>query len=70
MRKYLALFFVLIAIPVLAQQQPDPAFIQQAMAAIQGQRNAALDAAAACQAQAAMEIAKLKERIADLEKPK
>ncbi len=69
MRKYLALLFILVAATAAAQQsQPDPAFLQQAMQAIQGQRNQALDALAAYQVQSNNEITKLKERIAELEK--
>lgn len=48
-----AIAFVLTA-PAFAQQQPaDPAFLQQAIVALQGQRNRALDEAAAASAQAA-----------------
>jgi hypothetical protein len=71
MRKYLVLPFVLIATPVVAQQVSDQAFLQQAIAAVQSQRNQALDAMAACQAQssiAAAEVDRLKQRIAELEK--
>ena len=46
--------FSIYAAPTLAQQPPaDPAFLQQALVALQGQRNRALDEAAVAQAQAA-----------------
>jgi len=56
---------------IAQQQQPDPAFLLQAMQVVQGQRNSALDGMAVCQAQGAMmteELKKAKERIAMLEK--
>jgi len=65
----LIIVFVLISTPAFAQQQPDPAFLQQALIAMQQQRNAALDGQAQSQAMAAVEIAKLKARIAEMEKP-
>lgn len=65
--KYLALALTLLATPALAQQQPpDPATLQRAIAAIQQQRNAALDQAATFQIEAqrlADENAKLKAEI-------
>lgn len=51
-------------------QQPDPVFLQRALAAVQTQRNMALDAAAVAEAKAALiteELAKVQVRIKDLE---
>jgi hypothetical protein len=59
-----------IASPAIAQQQPDPAFLQRAVNALQAQRNQALDAAAIAQARAAGltdDLAKAQERIKELE---
>ena len=53
-----------------AQQQPDPAFLQRALVAMQQQRNAAMDAQIVAEAQRAgiaEEIAKLKARIAEMD---
>lgn len=70
--KYLAFAFALLATPALAQQAPpDPATLQRAIAAIQAQRNAALDQAASMQIEAqrlADENAKLKAEIEALKK--
>ena len=69
MIRIIALILVLLASgSAIAQQQPDPAFLQQALIAMQQQRNAALDGQAQAQAMAVVEIAKLKTRIAELEK--
>lgn len=68
MRKIIAVGLLLFATPALAQQQPDPAFLQQSLAATQQQRNAALDGLAEVQARALVEIGKLKARITELEK--
>ena len=49
----LACLFVLLTTPALAQQPPpDPATLQRAIAAIQAQRNQALDQAASIQIEA------------------
>jgi hypothetical protein len=57
-------------LPLHAQQIPDPAFLQKAIAALQQQRNGALDSQAEIAARSAMqadEIAKLQARITELE---
>ena len=70
----LALCVVCIATGASAQQAvPDPAFMQKAIAAVQAQRNNALDVAAAAEARAtqlAEENTKLKAQIEQLTKPK
>jgi len=62
---------LLLALPAHAQQAPsDPAFLQQAVAALQQQRNEALDRAAVITANAQMlaaETEKLKARVKELE---
>jgi hypothetical protein len=53
------------------QQPPDPAFMQKAIAALQAQRNTALDAQAMAESRAAMladEVVSLKRQIDDLKK--
>lgn len=72
MRKII-IALVLAASPALAQQQQpvDPALLHRAIAALQQQRNGALDAAAQAQAQASLqadEITRLKARVVELEK--
>jgi len=70
--KWLFVALALISSPALAQQQPDPAFLQRALSAIEQQRNAALNAQAvaeAGQATLADENSKLKARIQELERP-
>lgn len=66
------LFGLLLTTPAAAQQQsPDPAFMQRAIAALQTQRNQALDNEVAWKAQyegIAAELAKANARIAELEK--
>lgn len=48
---YLRALFLLIALVVPAvAQQPDPIFLQRAIAAVQAQRNLAMDAAAVAEA--------------------
>lgn len=67
--KRLGLALVLFASPAFAQQ-PDPAFLQKAIAAFQFQRNQALDALAISEAKAAIaaeDLAKAKARIKELE---
>ena len=69
--KRFAIALLFLATPALAQQQPDPAAMQKAIAVLQGQRNQALDreATAAVQAAAlAEENEKLKSEIAELKK--
>lgn len=65
---------LLLALPAHAQPAPpDPAFLQQALGAMQAQRNQALDQAAVETARAAMtaaELEKAKARIKELEAPK
>lgn len=70
----IGLIILAFAAPALAQQAPppDPAFMQKAIAALQSQRNIALDAAASAEARANIlteENAALKKQIADLAKP-
>lgn len=63
---------LLFAEPALAQQQPDPAFLQRAISAMQQQRNAALDGQAAAEAARTglvEEVIRLKARLSELEKP-
>lgn len=68
-------FSVLLGAYASAQQQPqasDPVLLQRALSVIADQRNAALNAQAIAEAQRAIaeeQIAKLKARIAELEKP-
>jgi Ni/Co efflux regulator RcnB len=53
-----------------AQQQPDPAFLQRALTALQTQRNQALDMAAAQQARAdglTDDLAKAQSKVKELE---
>lgn len=73
MMKYLvgALLFSTAALAQPAQQSPDPAFLQKAIAVLQAQRNNALDGQAAAEAKAAQlsdELAKVQARVSDLEK--
>lgn len=73
MKKIIVLALALLATPALAQQQPPPAFLEKAIAALQTQRNNALDAQAAAEARAALlaeELTKAKARITELEAPK
>jgi len=72
MMKRLALALLLLATPAVAQQQqqPDPAFLQRALASMQSQRNQALDSAAIADAKAAglaEDLAKAQARVKDLE---
>lgn len=64
-------FILLLATSAAAQQQaPDPAFLQRAIAALQTQRNQALDNEVAWKAQydgAAELLAKANEKIKELE---
>lgn len=68
--------FVLLALlgsvstSAIAQQQPDPAFLQRALAAMQAQRNQAQDSAAVAEARAAGlsdDLAKAQARIKEIE---
>ncbi len=72
MKMTILLILTLLAAPALAQQQPDPATLQRAIAAIQAQRNAALDQSASMQIEVqrlADENAKLKAELDALKKP-
>ena len=72
MFKKALLILVLTTIPVLAQQ-PDPAFMQRAINALQTQRNNALDAQALSEAKlagATEDLAKANARIKELEAKK
>jgi hypothetical protein len=65
-----AALFLVVATSAQAQQQPDPAFLQRALAAMQGQRNQAMDVAVAQQARAdglVDDLAKANARIRELE---
>ena len=68
----LAILLSLLVTPAFAQQQPpDPATLQRAIAAIQAQRNAALDQAASMQIEAqrlAEDNQKLRAEIESLKK--
>lgn len=71
--KRLVLLLALVSSPALAQQQPDPAFLQRALASMQNQRNQAMDAAARAEAIAAGlsdDLAKAQARVKELEQPK
>lgn len=65
--KWTAIALAVLASPAFAQQQPDPAFLQRALAAMQAQRNQAQDIAAEREAQLAVELAKAQARIKELE---
>lgn len=70
MLRVCVLFLVLVSSTAFAQQQPDPAFLQKAIVALQAQRNQALDAYAVDEAKIATlneEIAKANTRIKELE---
>lgn len=75
MKYHVALILALLSTPALAQppspQAPDPAFLQQAISSLQGQRNEAMDRAAIADANhrmAAQEVEKLKGAVAQLQK--
>jgi hypothetical protein len=71
--KKIALLFMLAASPAFGQQQPDAQFLQRAIAALQAQRNQALDAAASAEARAAGladDLAKAQTRIKERGPPK
>jgi TolA-binding protein len=77
MQFVIAMMLTLLAASALAQQPipqgADPAFLQQALNALQAQRNRALDEAAAAEAQlgqAQKTIADLQKQIADKPKDK
>lgn len=66
------LLFSLVMITSVAaqQQQPDPAFLQRAISAVQSQRNLAMDAAAVAEAKVAAvtaELDKAQARVKELE---
>jgi len=66
-----SLILILLSWPALAQQQPDIAALQRAVAVLQQQRNAAMDALANSEVQRALlaeEIEKLKAKVAELER--
>jgi len=69
----IAFLLFIFATPALAQQAPlDPATLQRALAAVQQQRNAAMDQTASAQIEAmrlAEEVAKLKAEIEAIKKP-
>jgi hypothetical protein len=70
--KKLIVLLSLISSPAFAEQ-PDPAFMQRAIAALQNQRNQALDAAAAAAAKAeglSEDLVKAQARIKELEEKK
>lgn len=70
-----ALLFILLLIattPTVAQQQPDLATLQRAIAVLQQQRNQAMDAVANLEVQRALlaeEVERLKVEIEKLKKP-
>jgi hypothetical protein len=70
MKRFAILLLLLAASPASAQQQPDPQFMQRAIAALQTQRNQALDTAAGAEARAAGladDLARAQARIKELE---
>lgn len=72
--KRLIVAALLLSSPALAQQQPpDPAFLQRALAAMQTQRNQAMDSAAVLEARLATtadDLAKANARIKEMEAKK
>jgi hypothetical protein len=70
MKRLLFVLSLLLISPAIAQQSPDPAFLQAAVTALQAQRNAANDNAAALEAKlniATADLAKANARIKELE---
>jgi len=70
MMKRLVCAILLLATPAFAQQQPDPAFLQRALASMQSQRNQAMDALAVSEAKSAGladDLAKAQIRIKELD---
>lgn len=70
MKRALIALCLFAATPALAQQAPDPVFLQRALTAMQAQRNQAMDAQAISTAQAAGladDLAKAQARIKELE---
>ena len=68
--KRLVFAILLLATPAFAQQQPDPAFLQRALASMQSQRNQAMDALAVSEAKSAGladDLAKAQIRIKELD---
>jgi len=70
MKRFILATLLLAATPAVAQQQPDPAFLQRALASMQSQRNQAMDALAVQEAKSvglADDLAKAQARIKELE---
>lgn len=68
--RLIAAALVLFASPALAEQKPDPEFLQKALTVMQAQRNNAMDADAVAEAKLATttdELAKAQARIKELE---
>lgn len=68
--RLIALALAVLFSTVVQAQQPDLAFLQRAIAAVQTQRNMALDAAAVAEAKAALiteELNKMQMRVKELE---
>lgn len=75
--KRILIALCLFATPAFAQQAPDPAFLQRALAAVEQQRNQALNSQAVAEARAAgltddlaKANARIKEMETKIEKPK
>ena len=62
------LLAVMVVTPALAQQQPDPAMLQKAIAVLQQQRNEAMDKAAAAEVKASQLADELQKLKAETEK--
>jgi hypothetical protein len=72
MKKLIALILISVATPAVAQQ-PDPVFLQHALASIQAQRNQAMDAAAVSDAKVATlteDLARANAKLKELEPKK
>jgi hypothetical protein len=69
MKKLFLVLTLLGNVPTVAtaQQQPDPAFLQRALAAMQTQRNQAQDIAAEREAQLMLELAKAQAKLKEQE---
>ncbi len=71
MKRLALVLTILGACPALAQQPPDPVFLQRALVAMQAQRNAAMDDVVALRAQLEMardDLAKAQAQIKELDK--